>query len=87
MGSNIMSTNDNFTQMSANADDIVSRLWQYTPEAQNSPMQTRILLNDAATEIERLRYQMERLSVTLDDISHLTTDRQVQHRIKEARRG
>lgn len=73
--------------MSANADDIVSRLWQYTPEAQNSPMQTRILLNDAATEIERLRYQMERLSVTLDDISHLTTDRQVQHRIKEARRG
>jgi len=87
VGSNIMSTNDNFTQMSANADDIVSRLWQYTPEAQNSPMQTRILLNDAATEIERLRYQMERLSVTLDDISHLTTDRQVQHRIKEARRG
>ena len=37
------------------SDDIVSRLWQYTPEAPNAPMETRLLLNDAANEIERLR--------------------------------
>ena len=37
------------------SDDIVSRLWQYTPEAPNTPMETRLLLNDAAHEIERLR--------------------------------
>jgi hypothetical protein len=42
---------------------------------------------DAANEIERLRYEMERFAVALDDISHLTTDHQVLHRIGEARRG
>jgi hypothetical protein len=41
----------------------------------------------AADEIERLQHQMERFAVALDDISHLTTDHQVQHRIKEACRG
>jgi hypothetical protein len=49
--------------------------------------ETADLQTEAADEIERLRYQMERLCVALDDISHLTTDRQVLHRVKEARRG
>jgi len=44
-------------------------------------------IGNAEDEIERLQHQMERLSVALDDISHLTTDHQVLHRIKEARRG
>jgi len=44
-------------------------------------------LREAADEIERLRHQTERLNAALDDISHLTKDHQVLHRIEEARRG
>jgi hypothetical protein len=47
--------------VSGNMDDIVSRLWQYTPEAPNAPMETRLLLNDAANEIERLRASVNEL--------------------------
>jgi hypothetical protein len=42
--------------------------------------------DEAADEIERLRHALDRQNVALDDITHLTTDRSVLHRIKEARR-
>ena len=38
-------------------------------------------------EIERLRHRVDRLNAALDDIEHLCDERQVLHRIKEARRG
>jgi hypothetical protein len=69
-------------------DDIVDRLttlfWTMKDAGR---AQDKNLIADAIAEIERLRHQTERLSVALDDISHLTTDHQVQHRIKEARHG
>jgi hypothetical protein len=49
-------------------DDIVSRLWQYTPEAPNTPMETRLLLNDAANEILRLRAEVARLGTFLHPV-------------------
>jgi hypothetical protein len=75
-------------------DDIVDRLttllWTMKDAGR---LQDKNTVADAIADIERLRYQMERLrhqmerlSVALEDISHLTEDRQVQHRIKEARR-
>lgn len=74
-------------------DDIVDRLttlfWAMKDAGR---LQDKNTVADAIAEIERLRHQMERfchqmerLSVALEDISHLTTDHQVQHRIKEAR--
>jgi PAS domain-containing protein len=78
-------------------DDIVTRLRERQRELEfwwpdDDPPLTWV--GEAADEIQRLRaeleqlrYEMERLSVALDDISHLTTDRQVQHRINEAHRG
>jgi hypothetical protein len=38
-------------------------------------------------EIERLRRRVERFNIALADLEHLTTERAVLHRIKEARRG
>jgi hypothetical protein len=68
-------------------DDIVDRLttlfWTMKDAGR---LQDKNLIADAIADIEMLRHQMERLSVALEDISHLTTDHQVQHRIKEARR-
>jgi hypothetical protein len=69
-------------------DDIVDRLttlfWTMKDAGR---LQDKNTVADAIAEIERLRHQTERLSVALDDISHLTTDHQVQHRIKEAQHG
>lgn len=48
------------------ADDVVTRLRQYTPEAQNSSNETRTLLNDAATEIGRLREVEQNLRAYLE---------------------
>jgi hypothetical protein len=45
------------------ADDIVTRLWQYTPEVANPSMETRLLLDDAAHEIERLRDKQQDLQM------------------------
>ena len=44
------------------------------------------LYQRAADEIEQLRHIVDRLNAALDDITYLTEDRQVLHRIKEARR-
>jgi hypothetical protein len=41
---------------------------------------------DAKAEIERLRWRVERFNIALADLEHLTTERAVLHRIKEARR-
>jgi ubiquinone biosynthesis protein UbiJ len=72
-------------------DDIVNRL-RIVDHVYTEPW-SQALMDEAADEIERLRHQMERLrhqmerlSVALEDISHLTTDHQVLHRIEEARR-
>jgi hypothetical protein len=65
-------------------DDIINQLAYYITNEDRMPAG---LARTIIEEIERLRYQIERLDVALDDISHLTTDRQVQHRIREARRG
>jgi hypothetical protein len=69
-------------------DDIVDRLttlfWAMKDAGR---LQDKNLIADAIADIEMLRHQTERLSVALDDISHLTTDHQVQHRIKEAQHG
>jgi hypothetical protein len=69
-------------------DDIVDRLttlfWTMKDAGR---LQDKNLIADVIAEIERLRHQTERLSVALDDISHLTADHQVQHRIKEAQHG
>lgn len=59
-------------------DDIVDRLYEYG--LQYNP------IFEAATEIDLLRHQVDRLNAALDDIIHLTDERQVHHRIKEARR-
>lgn len=78
------------------ADDIVTRLWQYTPEAQNSPDATRALLNDAADEIERLRTALQdawsaadMLATQLERISSGNTDvlREYDQRREDARNG
>ena len=45
------------------------------------------LMVAAAGEIEQLRHVVDRLNAALDDVTHLTVDRQVLHRIEEARRG
>jgi hypothetical protein len=52
-------------------DDILTRLWQYTPEALNTPMETRLLLNDAADEIERLRDSVAEVDKLRQRISEL----------------
>ena len=51
-------------------------------------------LRDAADEIQRLRDELAgvrrhflQVEAALSDIEHLTSDRNVLHRIKEARRG
>jgi hypothetical protein len=63
-------------------DDIVERL-RRCPE-QFPPYSVR---TDAAAEIERLRRRVERFNIALADLEHLSTERAVLHRIKEARRG
>lgn len=72
-------------------DVLVDRLRLVNPY---SGSQVLKVCRDAADEIERLRaevdlkgYRVDRLNAALDDITHLTEDRQVLHRIKEARRG
>jgi hypothetical protein len=40
------------------ADDIVTRLWQFVPEGAD-PQAVRLILNDAADEIESLRHQLQ----------------------------
>jgi len=65
------------------ADDIINQLAYYITNEARMPAG---LVRTIIEEIERLRYQTERLDVALDDISHLTADHQVLHRIKEARR-
>jgi prefoldin subunit 5 len=75
-------------------DDIVDRLttlfWAMKDAGR---LQDKNTVADAIADIEmlrcqmeRLRYQMESLDAALDDISHLTRDHQVLHRIEEARR-
>jgi hypothetical protein len=66
------------------SDDVVDRLRLVNPY---SGAQVLGVCRDAAAEMERLRHEMGRLNAALDDISHLTADYQVQHRIREARRG
>ncbi len=63
-------------------NDIVERL-RRCPE-QFPPYSVR---TDAAAEIERLRRRVERFNIALADLEHLSTERAVLHRIKEARRG
>ena len=67
------------------ADDIVTRLRIIHCFADDLTPCGTCLICQAADEIERLRYSVQRLSVAMDDISHLTDDRNVLHRIKEAR--
>jgi hypothetical protein len=65
------------------AEDIVERLrCTYTDDGCD---QCTFCL--ARAEIERLRHTVDRLNAALDDITHLTSDRQILHRMKEARRG
>ncbi len=68
--------------LSGAQDDIVERL-RRCPE-QFPPYSVR---TDAAAEIERLRRRVERFNIALADLEHLSTERAVLHRIKEARRG
>jgi hypothetical protein len=51
----IVTTNDNISQMSSNADDIVTRLRDKIPYG----LTDYTLLGDAAEEIERLRAELE----------------------------
>jgi hypothetical protein len=71
------------------ADNLVTSIRRMVGQS-TAPGQRTLLEHaamQAADEIERLQHQMERFAVALDDISHLTTDHQVLHRIGEARRG
>lgn len=65
-------------------EGLVDRLRLVNPY---SGSQVLKVCRDAADEIERLRHEMGRLGAALDDITHLTADYQVLHRIREARRG
>jgi len=66
-------------------DDIVNRL-RIVDHVYTEPW-SQALMDEAADEIERLRHVVDRFNAALDDITHLTEDRQVLHRIEEARRG
>jgi hypothetical protein len=66
-------------------DDIVTRL-RIVDHVYTEPW-SQALMDEAADEIERLRHVVDRFNAALDDITHLTEDRQVLHRIEEARRG
>jgi hypothetical protein len=73
------------------ADDIVTRLRELQQECRTKWLDGTVgwlwtEAGDAADEIERLRYVVDRLNAALDDISHLTADHNVRHRIDEARR-
>jgi hypothetical protein len=59
--------------------------WQWHPECAVAILGTEVRHQQA--EIERLRRRVERFNIALADLEHLTTERAVLHRIKEARRG
>ena len=64
-------------------ESLVDRLRLVNPY---SGSQVLAVCRDAADEIERLRHVVDRFGAALDDITHLTEDRQVLHRVGEARR-
>jgi hypothetical protein len=75
-------------------DDIVTRLHKSCYCSPTAPLDHSCLAFAAADEIERLRHEMAgvrryflQMEAALSDIEHLTSDRNVLHRIKEARRG
>lgn len=76
------------------ADDIVTRLREVTVMSWDGDEVADPLTTEAADEIEWLRFELAgvrrhflQVDAALSDIQHLTSDRNVLHRIKEARRG